>query len=329
MLRQFNNISSWRKHDVTIKPHEVFTLNFRDTLPNIFVVNNPNLATLKIGISSIPREDSYEFKVEYNTTETLGRPIGTNNVYILNDSSVPVKIVIFSIEKEFDPALLKNMNVALDGYTIESSSEITGIRDGVLLPVELENEVSNSIKNMSTVLGGFDTNTYPEILTKLQALIDKKVTMDGSNMTLNGVQTDLTPVTNSLTTVITKLGLLDSLMKPTDLNGLLTTNAIMADKIADIYDETSKLLGFYKPKNKGVYLNNATSFEHSATDNQTIHFGWFLNDGEDCEITINGETVITIYAGEQLSDFEFELSLGDVIRVTSTSGNYRIKYWTY
>ena len=66
MLRQFNNISSWRQHVLTIEPHEVYTLNFRDTLPNIFVLHNPNMSTLKIGISSIPRSDAYEFKIEYD-----------------------------------------------------------------------------------------------------------------------------------------------------------------------------------------------------------------------------------------------------------------------
>ena len=160
MLRQFPEISSWRKHDITIEPNEVHTLNFRDTTPNIFVLNNPNLATLKIGISAIPRDDSYEFKVEYNTTETIGRPIGTNNLYILNDSSIPVKIVVFSIEKEFDPSILKNMNVSLEGYTLESNSEISGIKEGVKLPVHMDDNQHSELVNVmkSIEISGVKTN---------------------------------------------------------------------------------------------------------------------------------------------------------------------------
>ena len=146
MIQQFLNNSSWRKHDINIAPKEVYTLNFRDTLPNIFVVNNPNEATLKIGISSLPRSDSYEFKIEHNTTETLGRPIGTNNLYIYNDSGIPVKIMVFSIEKDFDPAILKNMNVSMDGYTFEATSEIVSIKEGVKIPVTFDNSIDLEMK---------------------------------------------------------------------------------------------------------------------------------------------------------------------------------------
>ena len=160
MIRQFAHISSWRKYDITIEPHMVHTVSFIDTLPNIFVINNPNIATLKIGISTIPRTDSYEFRVEYNTTETMGRPIGTNALHILNDSSIPVKINLFSIEKEFDPVLLKNMNVALSGYTLETSSIINGFREGVVLPVRIEEEIKKLLGDIKTTLydmSGADT----------------------------------------------------------------------------------------------------------------------------------------------------------------------------
>ena len=136
---QFNDFSTWRQDTITIQPHEVGTVNFKQTTPNIFVIQNPNVALLKVGISSIPYEDKYEFKVDYNTTETIGRPFGSNNLYILNDSSMEVTILVFSIQKEFDPTILKNMNVSLNGYTIESNSEISGVVDGVTLPVEDKN----------------------------------------------------------------------------------------------------------------------------------------------------------------------------------------------
>lgn len=329
MLRQFNNISSWRQHVLTIEPHEVYTLNFRDTLPNIFVLHNPNMSTLKIGISSIPRSDAYEFKIEYNTTETFGRPIGTNNIYILNDSSVPVKVTGFSIEKEFDPALLKNMNVALDGYTIVSSSEISGVKDGVLLPVELSNDIDNSIKNMYTLLNGFDNETYPEILTKLQALIEKPLTFTGDGITLQGVQTDLTGVISKMTDIISKLGGIGSLVKPSDLTDLSNNVSSSLNKLTSISSGLDKLNGFYTTKTSAVYLNKTDNFEYVANNKERVHFGWFMNDGEDCEITLNGTSIFTVYAGEQFSDFEIELNVNDVVRITGENISCRIKYWVY
>lgn len=185
-LRQFREYSTWRKHDIVIDPHEVYALNFTDSMPNIFVVNNPNTATLKIGISSIPRVDSYEFKVEYNTTETFGRPFGSAVIYILNDSSVPVKITLFSIEKDFDPALLKNMNVSLAGYTLESSSTIDGVKEGVVLPVQIDaNTFDYLIKlfNKST-----DNNT--QLMLVKETLDDLKEVVNDIKNNMSSNDTD-------------------------------------------------------------------------------------------------------------------------------------------
>lgn len=171
-LRQFNEYSTWRKHDVVIDPHEVYALNFNDSMPNIFVLNNPNTATLKIGISTIPRSDSYEFKVEYNTTETFGRPFGSNKIYILNDSSVEVKINIFSIEKDFDPVLLKNMNVALEGYTLETSTIISGFDERLVLPIRLDSEVTNTIKEILNYVKESDETTLAKEVNEIRTILN-------------------------------------------------------------------------------------------------------------------------------------------------------------
>lgn len=349
MLRQFPEISSWRKNDITIKPHEVYTLNFRDTLPNIFVINNPNLANLKIGISAIPRPDSYEFRVEYNTTETIGRPIGTNNLYILNDSSVAVKIVVFSDKQNFDPAILKNMNVSLEGYVIESATEISGFKEGLKLPVQMEGDVEQSIRitgDKSTAIAehlqnllsnkelGNQTNLFEiaDILTKILAkdtvLNAESVTVSGTNLstvyeyfeTLIGktVPTDLSTVYAHLETLIGKT-------VPTDLsaisNALSRVESILSDLI---------ICENNKHHNKGaIYQNKVSSFQYTATKEGVLHFGWLFNDGEECEIKKNGNTVLSVMSGEQFADLEIEVSSGDIIKFESSKPSYRLKYWLY
>lgn len=214
MIKQFNDLSSWRKHDITIEPHELHTLNFKDTRPNIFVIVNSNESQLKIGISNLPRTDSYEFKVEYNTTETVGRPIGTNNLYILNDSSSKASIIVFSIEKEFDPQILKNLNVALNTESLETSSIISGFSEGITVPVDPalktnQEEILASLANMKSVhisnLQTSVTDKLTTVLTKLDSLIAKEMTLSGDGITLNGVQTDLTTVHANLGTILTNL----------------------------------------------------------------------------------------------------------------------------
>lgn len=134
MISQFNNLSSWREDNIVIEPHETYTLTFLDTNPNMFVIINPNVAMLKVSISSMPTTERFETKVEYNSTETFGRPTGTRYLYILNDSSKKISIKVFSIYGDFDISILKNLNVSLHELSIETSSILEGFASGVSLP---------------------------------------------------------------------------------------------------------------------------------------------------------------------------------------------------
>ena len=142
MLKQFDNLSSWREDNITVQPHETYRHYFSDTSPNMMIIVNPNSAVIKIGIGSVPTDKKYEFKVEYNTTEVVGRPIGTKYLYLYNDSSVKANLKVFSINKEFDISALKNMNVALSDLSIETSNIIGGFEDGVSLPSG-DNKIGN------------------------------------------------------------------------------------------------------------------------------------------------------------------------------------------
>ena len=351
MLTQFKDISSWRKHDLTIKPHEVYTLNFRDTLPNIFVVNNANMATLKIGISSIPRVDSYEFKVEYNTNETLGRPIGTNNIYILNDSSVTVKIVVFSIEKEFDPVILKNMNISLYDQVIESSSEISGVKDGIKLPVtnddinlmlsrytnpdivslfELLTELKSIAGNMTNMISN-NTN----LNSIVEAINNKEIVLSGDGITLNGVATDMTQTNSLLSQVANAVKSQDCNENDTLLTGikdvLITTNENI-NTLKTLINDVKTLNSFNnslkcEKGSDAVYKNKVTSFNYTASSDCFIHFDWLFNDGGESNISLNNTNIFTMLEGESYSEMRFKLKAGDVLKISGSNASYRLKYW--
>ena len=87
-MKQFNNLSTWREETVVVKGKECFDLNFRDTTPNMFVIQNPNNAELFVSISKIPTSKNYEFKIGKNCTDTLGRPTPTNRIYISLESAI-------------------------------------------------------------------------------------------------------------------------------------------------------------------------------------------------------------------------------------------------
>lgn len=298
MITQFPNISSWRKEEISIQAHEVFTMNFRDTNPNLFIVGNPNEAVLKISLSAVPRTNSYEFRIESNTTETFGRPIGSNNLYILNDSSVSVKLTIFSMEGEFNPQILKNTNINVDIEKVESSAEISGFAEGISLDVHDSSVTSELLKLIKNGSASGYTNLY-NLLFELQTIISKFDVLN-SNSVISG-HTNLYSLLNSLSSL----------------------NTILSDKLDLIY---ANMLGVNNAVDDN-FLNKVTEFTYTAENDCTIIFKWLTNDGgSESHIKIGENTVFTMLVDESFTDMSFNLKSGDVITLDSTSPLYRINY---
>ena len=133
-MQQFK-ASTWRIHDIIIEPNEVYTLDFTQTNPNMFMLQNPNPSPVRIGITRIPTANKYEFSVGANTSDTFGRPIGTGRLFLYNPSSAnTLSITVYSNEMNFDMSVLKGINVELGNVNVESSNVIGGFGAGVKLP---------------------------------------------------------------------------------------------------------------------------------------------------------------------------------------------------
>ena len=88
---------SWRQEDITIPANSMQTITFLDTKPNMFFVQNPSDAIIHVGISNLPTEKNYEFKINNNSTKTFGRPTGTARLYLYNISGSAVTVSLFSV----------------------------------------------------------------------------------------------------------------------------------------------------------------------------------------------------------------------------------------
>lgn len=306
MLQQFHNMSSWRKETVTISPHEVETLDFLDTNPNMFYIINPNIAILKVGIGSLPRKNSFEFKIEPNTSEIVGRPEGSTKLYILNDSSVEINITVFSVNREFDPSILKNTTVVIDGYEIETGSEIRGIAEGVVLPTE--------DKNSSLLL-----TALQDILTKLGSGIKEY----NSTNILNQLGSLMSENTN-LNTLLRKLNTIAENTSQIQITAENVTQAAYKD---------DKLLAIIQGENysEDVYLNNGIEFNYentSETDKVVVKFKWLFNDGSISHLYIGERDVLTIFENERLSDFEIIVPPLSTLHLVSDTPLFRMCYCT-
>ena len=86
----------------------------------------------------------------------------------------------------------------------------------------------------------------------------------------------------------------------------------------------------YKNKVSELNINNSNS-----TTN-IIHFSYLLNDGCDVDVKVESNTLLTIYSGEQLADFEIEVPANEILTIVKSSTasesktvNIRCKYFTY
>lgn len=130
----FKDFSSWRVKDISVKGFEVFTLDFLDTNPNQFVIQNPNDVVLYVGLSQIPTDNNYEFKVGRNATIPVGRPLPTQKLYIYNPLGDTVNLKVFSVYLPFEFSMLNNNTMNVEHAEIQTDGIVRGFANGVSIP---------------------------------------------------------------------------------------------------------------------------------------------------------------------------------------------------
>lgn len=185
---------SWRHQRVDISGRGLKTIHFMDTTPNMFMIQNPTDATLYIGITNIPTETHYEWKVNPNTSKTFGRPIACDELFILNTTNADVSINLFSVLDRFDLSLLTDMTVSLDqsiAEEIKGDGIIKGFGAGVSLPagtnhigeVGIDSETSALI---NTLVGNFGTLLMKNNVANSVNLFDINETLQTLAATISG-----------------------------------------------------------------------------------------------------------------------------------------------
>lgn len=132
-FRSTRNVISWKQEEIKIPGNAMVTVHFDDTKPNMFMLQNPNETVLHVGITKIPTERTYEFKIDANNSSTFGRPVVTDVIYILNKSNVNATVSLFSVADDFEMSILQSLNVDLSKSPIYDGI-IKGFTSGVSLP---------------------------------------------------------------------------------------------------------------------------------------------------------------------------------------------------
>ena len=91
----------------------------------------------------------------------------------------------------------------------------------------------------------------------------------------------------------------------------------------------------------GCYPNYENKISSLTVDNYEgvpiiVHFSYLFNDGCDVDVKVGSNTLLTVLAGEQLGDLEFEVPASQSLSIvkgatasTDDTVNIRCKYYTY
>lgn len=302
MALKYNNYSSWRESFVHLQGG-LNTIDFLDTNPNMFVVQNISGTDIYCSISTIPTNDNYEYLINKHSTVTLGRPTSTNKLHFFNPTNNPITLKIFSVQGEFDMNILKNVTVKLDtDAQIKTDGLIKGFGNGVSLPpgtnkigqVEVTNQVDvdslvDSVNSMKTAMTNVNNDTT-DISDNMDTLL--------TNLATNQVN-----LMSKLDSVIRAIGNISS-------GGGGGSTQTKETVIYDSTDFSSGVVG----DGASIILHHIEMIQNKSSDAATI------------SIYVDSENYfdVTIPSGESVSDIDL-----DIYKVTSTQSNVLMGGYVY
>lgn len=120
--------SALQKKAVTIPAYSVATVDYIDSQPNYFRVQNSGKTVLYCSTVNMPTEIQHDFSVAPAGMKMFAEPFNRSKLYIFNPSGNLVYVSVLSFRAEFDPLTLalSDMSIDLDGVSLESSNVISG-----------------------------------------------------------------------------------------------------------------------------------------------------------------------------------------------------------
>ena len=109
------NLSTTRQRQVSIPANSRITVDFTDTKPNYFYLNNLSVSEVYLGVSMIPDNVKYDKKVGPSQEALFAREQGVKSIQLYNATGAPARIDLTTFEKEFDPLVLASSSTTVSG----------------------------------------------------------------------------------------------------------------------------------------------------------------------------------------------------------------------
>ena len=113
------------KNYATVPAFSITTIDYLDTKPNYFRVQNRGTTELYCSTNNMPTTKHYDFAVAGNKMKMFAEPYNRTRLYIFNPSGSDVEVAVLSFQAEFDPLALALSEIEIEvPSNFETSSVI-------------------------------------------------------------------------------------------------------------------------------------------------------------------------------------------------------------
>ena len=165
--------SALTKNTYTIPAGSVYTVDYLDTKPNYFRVQNQGTTALYCATGFIPKLNKYDFVAPAGGMKLYAEPFRQSRLYVFNPSTEDVRCTVLSFTAEFDPLTLalSDMELDLSGTTLEANTVISGF----------SSPLPNGYNNIGTVNG---SSVYVDEIHGIDdTVVEKFRTQTGESLT--------------------------------------------------------------------------------------------------------------------------------------------------
>ena len=167
------------KNYATVPAFSITTIDYLDTKPNYFRVQNRGTTEIYCSTNNMPTTKHYDFAVAGKKMKMFAEPYNRTRLYIFNPSGSDVEVAVLSFQAEFEPLTLALSEIEVEmPKEFETSMAITSFNaplptgNNKIGKVEVTNgpaaadvtSIKTNTNNILSKLGNLmsNTTTFPE-----------------------------------------------------------------------------------------------------------------------------------------------------------------------
>ena len=320
-----------------IGAYSTLKIDYNDTQPNYYRVQNAGKTPIYCGTSHMPTSNNYDFMCNAESMKMYAEPFKRSSLYIYNPSGNEVAVVVLSFSAEFDPLTLALSEISLDlptadlGISSVISSFETPLPAGSnkIGKVDLDSMPESYVALINSILTAINNKTFnADISGDVYATVDntdvvnaiRAKTIDHSDVisAINAISLDNSDVVNAIRAIT---------FDNSDVVSAIQNKTI--DHSAVISAIASAVASMQKPKQVTSIGANASirGYEYvqpkAGTGKKITCIDFIANDGEEAVVIDMGDTSFNLKAGEVLNNVRCYL---DSFMICADFGAVDVRY---